>query len=236
MRFAVISDIHSNLHALQAVLADIEDRGLEHIYCLGDVVAYAAYPNEVVEILRKRGIKTVQGNCDRRIGEGLPTAPQDFPNAEAARLAGIFNDWTIDIMGEANKQWLANLPLEVRFMADDLSVLMVHGSPRRINEGMHGNMSDGELVETAGSAGFDILLCGHTHAPYHRLIEGRHYINPGSVGKPKHGNDNPVYAIVDVVGRKVAVTTVEVPYNIDEAAEAIIAAGMPEHFALDLKR
>lgn len=235
MRFAVISDIHSNLHALQAVLADIEDRGLEHIYCLGDVVAYTAYPNEVVETLRKRGIKTVQGNCDKRIGDELPTDPRDFPSAEEARLAGIFNDWTIGMMSETNKQWLASLPFEARFMADDLSVLAVHGSPRRNNEGMHRHMSDGESMEAAGGADFDILLCGHTHVPFHRVIDGRHYINPGSVGKPKHGI-NPVYAVVDVVGREVTATAVEVPYNIDEAAQAIISVGMPEHYALDLKR
>ncbi len=235
MKFAVISDIHSNMHALQAVLADIEQRGLEQVYCLGDAVAYAAYPNEVVEELRKRGIETVQGNCDKRIGDELPTARHDFVDDESARLAGIFNDWTIDIMSDANKEWLACLPTEVHFVADDLSVLMVHGSPRKINEGLHRHLSDIELVEATGSADFDILLCGHTHVPYHRVVQGRHYINPGSVGKPKHGNHNPVYAVVSVVGRIVSVTTVEVAYNIDEAAEAIIAAGMPAHFASDLK-
>ena len=236
MIFAVISDIHSNMHALRAVLADIEKRGVKQVYCLGDVVAYTAFPNEVADELRQRGIDTVQGNCDKRIGEELPTARHDFPDDESARLAAIFNDWTIDIMSETNKQWLAGLPKELRFMAEDLSVLMVHGSPRRLNEGLHRHMSDAEMLEATGAAQFDILLCGHTHVPYHRVIEGRHYINPGSVGKPKHGSDIPVYALVEVVGTQVVVTRVEVPYDIDQAADAIIAAGMPEHFARDLKK
>ena len=236
MIFGAISDIHSNINALQAVLADIERRGVEQIYCLGDAVAYTAFPNETVDELRKRGIKTVQGNCDKRIGEELPTSREDFPDDESARLAAIFNDWTIDIMTAMNKQWLADLPKELRFVAEDLSVLMVHGSPRRINEGLHRNMSDAEMLEATGSADFDILLCGHTHVPYHRVIEGRHYINPGSVGKPKHGSDNPVYSLVEVVGADVLVTSVEVPYDVDEAADAISTVGMPEHFAKDLKK
>ena len=236
MIFAVISDIHSNMHALQAVFDDIEKRGVEHVYCLGDVVAYAAYPNEVIEELIHRGIKTVQGNCDHRIGEELPTARHDFPDDESARLAGIFNDWTIEVMSDTNKQWLAGLPKELRFMADDLSVLMVHGSPRRINEGLHKHMTDAEMLAATGREDFDILLCGHTHVPYHRVIQGRDYINPGSVGKPKHGSGRPLYSIVEVAGTQVVVTNVEVPYNIEEAAKAIIDVGMPEHFARDLKK
>lgn len=235
MKFAILADIHSNIHALQAVLADVDIRGVEQIYCLGDTVGYAAFPDEVIAELRKRDIKTVQGNYDESVGEELFTCGCDFADAEAARLGEISNNWTIDNTSNENKEWLKGLPKDIRFEAGSLSVLMVHGSPRKNNEYLHGSMSAGDLQEATEAADFDLLVCGHTHVPYHRIVSGRHFINPGSVGKPKHGNYNAVYGIVEIADDRVTLTSVEVAYPNADAAAAIIAAGLPEQFAQALK-
>lgn len=235
MRFALIADIHSNIHALKAVLNDIDHKGIADTYCLGDIVGYAAFPNEVVAELRGREIKTIQGNYDESVGEELFTCGCDFADAESARLGDISNNWSIDNTTDENKEWLRDLPKEIRFQAENLTVLMVHGSPRKNNEYLHRHLSDIELSEATAGAEFDILVCGHTHIPYHRVLKGRHIVNLGSVGKPKHGNDNAMYGILEVSGSNVIYTSVEVAYANEEAAAAIIAAGLPEHFASALK-
>ena len=235
MRLAVIADIHSNIHALRAVLADIEMQDIEQIYCVGDTVGYGAFPNEVVAELRKRSIRTVQGNYDESVGEELFTCGCDFADAESAQLGEISNNWSIDNTSDDNKLWLRDLPKELRLKADNVDILMVHGSPRKNNEYLHRHLQDAELSEATATAGFDILVCGHTHVPYHRVLNGRHVINPGSVGKPKHGNDNAMYGIIEIKGSKITFTSVEVAYANEEAASAIIAAGLPEKFAEALK-
>lgn len=231
MMFAVISDIHSNIHALQAVLADIDKRGVKDIYCLGDIVGYGAFPNEVISTLRLLGVKTLQGNYDESVGEELFTCGCDFADAESARLGEISNNWSIDNTSDDNKQWLRALPKQIAFTVGGMRVLMVHGSPRKNNEYLHRHLSEAELIAATASAEFDVLLCGHTHLAYHRVINGRHIINPGSVGKPKHGNYNAAYGIVEIIGGNVTLSTIEVAYDTRQAGEAIIAAGLPVEFA-----
>ena len=231
MRFAVIADIHSNIDALQAVLKDIEHKGIGDTYCLGDTVGYCALPNEVISELRQRNIRTLQGNYDESVGEELFTCGCDFADAESARLGEISNNWTIDNTSDDNKEWLRTLPKQISFSVGTLQVLMVHGSPRKNNEYLHGHLSEAEFTEATATADFDVLLCGHTHVPYHRMVSGKHIINPGSVGKPKHGNYNAVYGIVEIVNNTVTLTTVEIAYDNHKAGEAIIAAGLPVQFA-----
>ncbi|KAF0196572.1 MAG: phosphodiesterase family [Bacillota bacterium] len=235
MRFAIISDIHSNIHALCAVLADIDKQDIERIYCLGDNVGYGAFPNEVVAELRGREIIAIQGNYDESVGEELITCGCDFADGESARLGEISNNWSIDNTTDENKEWLRNLPRDLRLQVENVNILVVHGSPRKNNEYLHRYLSEAELIEATSAVDFDVLLCGHTHQPYHRVAKGRHIINPGSVGKPKHGNDNAVYGIIEIKDDRITLTSVEVAYSYAEAAAAIIAAGLPEQFAEALK-
>lgn len=235
MRVALIADIHANIHALEAVLKSIEAQGIDSIYCLGDTVGYGAFPNEVVATLRDRSIPTIQGNYDESTGEELFTCGCDFADAEAARLGEISNNWTIDNSSDKTKEWLRGLPKSLNVKLGELSVLLVHGSPRKNNEYLHRHLSDIEIHEATSAYDFDVLISGHTHQPYHRVINGRHFINPGSVGKPKHGNPNALYGILEIVAGKVTFTSVEVAYDVDAAAQAITEAGLPAEFAKALK-
>lgn len=230
MRIAVIADIHGNLPGLQAVLADIKTRRVEKVFCLGDLVGYGPWPNEVVELLRASPVHCLQGNYDQSVGEELMACGCDFSSEEAARVGEISLNWTIDATSDQNKVWLRELPAFHRVELSGQRLLLVHGSPRQNNEYLTVDYPADQLQAFLDEADADVLCCGHTHLPYHRQIGSKHVINAGSAGKPKHGNPNVVYQIVEL-GAQVAVTTVEVPYDFELTAAEIEKAGLPPEFA-----
>lgn len=252
MRVAVLADIHGNSHALEAVLADVAGQTVDQILCLGDLVGYGAFPNEVITTIRERGIPTIMGNYDEGVGFDLPACGCDFPD-EQALLAGEKSlAWTQEQVTEENKAFLRGLPRELWLDLAGVRTLAVHGSPRRNNEylfattpeevwaalfapdraveyQMHaGNWASGTRRATAYQA--DLLLCGHTHQPYSRIFERHQIVNAGSVGKPKQGDPAAVYALL-TIGETVAVEFKKVPYDVEAAARAIEAAGLPAAFA-----
>jgi predicted phosphodiesterase len=134
MRLAFLSDIHSNLPALEAVLADIAARGVDQRYVLGDLVGYAPWPNEVLDRLQADAIPTVMGNYDEGTGFDLAECGCAYTDPTETALGHRSFAWTKTQTTPANKAWLRSLPREIRFEADGRRYLLVHGSPRRINE------------------------------------------------------------------------------------------------------
>lgn len=234
MRIALIADVHANLPALEAVWADIHRQGITAVYCLGDLVGYYPWPNEVIAFIREHGIRCIQGNYDEGVGEELLACGCDFPNAEAARLGETSLNWTIDTVSEDNKVWLRALPKELVFAAEGRTFWLVHGSPWRNNEYLTADYPEAPLRELLVSTGRDVLVCSHTHLAYHRQYGSKHVINAGSAGKPKHGNPNVTYVVVEL-GSKVAVSVIEVPYDSEAAAAAVQPAGLPVEFAAILR-
>ncbi|MGE5654494.1 MAG: metallophosphoesterase family protein [Bacillota bacterium] len=234
MRVALIADIHANLPALEAVWKSIETQRVDQVLCLGDLVGYYPWPNEVIDFIRIKDIATIQGNYDEGVGEELIACGCDFKDEEAARLGGISLDWAIAKVTDENKLWLRNLPQEMRLEIEGRSIWLVHGSPRRNNEYLTAQFPEHELASflTAGEA--DILLCAHTHLAYHRQVGDGHVINVGSAGKPKHGNPNVTYVMMQL-DQNVSISVIEVPYDHVSAATATAAAGLPEAFAQILR-
>lgn len=230
VKIAVVADIHGNLPALAAVWADIKWQGVDEILCLGDVVGYYPWPNEVIEFIRERAITLVQGNYDESVGEELPACGCDFPTAAAMLIGETSLQWTINTVTCENKRWLQDLPKNLRLQRATYDLLLVHGSPDRNNEYLTMDIPATKLVNILAQEKVDILLCGHTHVPYHRQVRTGHVINAGSVGKPKHGNPNATYVIVRL-GKQVAISIKEVPYDYEQTAQRTIAAGLPEQLA-----
>lgn len=235
MKIAVISDIHSNIAALRAVLKEIEERQVDAVICSGDLVGYAPFPNEVIDLIKENQITCVMGNYDDAIGNARLICGCDYKDEKARELGERSITWTKQHVAEENKEFLRNLPQELHFKAGKYDILIVHGSPRRLNEYLYEDAGDHYFIELLAQFRSDVLICGHTHIPYHKKPDtGKHVINAGSVGRPKHGDPQALYALVDI-DRDVLVEFRKVPYDFESAASATEASGLPEEFAATLR-
>lgn len=233
----IFGDIHGNLPALEAVFADMDARGLTERYCLGDLVGYGTFPNEVVNIIRARKIPTLMGNYDLGVGNDSDDCGCAYKTEAAEALGKRSIAWTNAHTSEENKAFLHRLPREIPLRAGDLSIVLVHGSPRRVNEYLYEDRPDISLERLLDQTQDEVLVCGHTHLPYHRVLpSGRHVINAGSVGKPKDNDPRACYVILRVEGHKLEVEFIRVPYDVEKAAQAIEATEMPDEFAMMLRK
>ncbi len=236
-RITVFGDIHANLPALEAVLAHMAGRGLENPYCLGDLVGYGVWPNEVIVAIRQKNIPTIMGNYDQGVGHDSDDCGCAY-RTEAARALGDRSiAWSNVYTTPENKAYLRRLVSNIPLVLGDLKVVLVHGSPRRVNEYLYEDRPEASLERLLDIANADVLVCGHTHLPYHRVLSsGRHVINAGSVGKPKDHDPRACYLVLSAEGSELSVEFVRVPYDVDAAAQAIEATEMPNEFAEMLRR
>lgn len=240
-RIAIFSDIHANLPSLEAVMSDMDARGLDVRYCLGDLVGYATFPNEVVNTIHRLSIPCIMGNYDQGVGNSSDDCGCAYKDAVSEALGKRSIAWSNEHTTEENKAYLRALPGEIPLLLGDLRVLLVHGSPRRINEYLYEDRPDASLERLLDMTGADVLVCGHTHIPWHRVLpSGRHVINEGSVGKPKDGDPRACYVILEVKGKELKAEFVRVEYDIERAAAAIEATQgqrleMPREYAQMLR-
>lgn len=230
MKIAVISDIHANISALEAVLKDIEGKQVDQVYCAGDLVGYAPFPNEVIELIRQKQIPTVMGNYDDGIGFMRFICGCDYKDEKVQALGEHSILWTKAHTSEENKEFLRNLPHEIRFNAGGKEVLLVHGSPNRLNEYITEETPRDYALDLIELNNANILICGHTHIPFKMVLKDKLLINVGSVGKPKHGDPLALYTTV-VFGTEIEVEFHKVPYNFEALAKAIEESDLPNEFA-----
>lgn len=255
MTIALFSDIHANLPALEACLADIDRRQPDAVFCLGDLVGYNIWPNEVVREVRRRGIPTIAGNYDYGIGRSSDECGCAYKTADEKANGAISIGFTNTIMEAAERRYLRELPRHLRLefeMADGdwLQLMLVHGSPRRINEYLFEDREEKSLLRILEGANADILCFGHTHKPFHRVLSGgtpeaphfRHAINIGSVGKPKDGDPRGCYALLhfdETSSRQrpesPRVEFIRFGYNVEKAAMAVEESPLPNVYAEALR-
>jgi putative phosphoesterase len=234
MRVAIISDIHANISALEAVLEDLKSQNVDKTYCLGDLVGYAPFPNEVIDRIQRNAIPTIMGNYDDGVGFDRNECGCAYRDPEDQRLGDLSLMWTRKTVPPELKAFLRSLHPEIRFEADAKRFRLVHGSPRRMNEYLFEDRPPSSFQRLAASSEADVLVFGHTHKPYTKRVDRVLFVNAGSVGKPKDGDPRACYVVLDTAG-EVSIEFLRVAYDIQTVASAIRQSDLPDKFATDLE-
>ncbi len=243
---ALISDIHGNRLALEAVLADIALRGIGQTYCLGDLVGYGPDPNGVIDIIRDAGIPVVLGNYDDGIGRDTGDCGCFYATPEAERMGAASYAFTAAEVTPERKAFLRSLPRDRHVSAGGASVHLVHGSPRRINEYLLRDREEATFLRLAAEAMDQALAFGHTHEQWARPYGGVLFVAAGSVGRPKDGDSRAMYTVLREVGGTgpetaagaaagLSAEAVRVAYDVEAVCSAMIAAGLPGGLAEALR-
>jgi putative phosphoesterase len=228
---AVITDVHANLPALQAALARIDELGIERVYCGGDLVGYGPHPDEVCALIQERAIPAIYGNYDHAIGRDQHDCGCAYITPHDRELGRRSVEWTLAHTGQASKDYMRELPFDLRFAVGEHRVHLVHGSPRKVNEYLFEDKPASLYERLAAAETDDVLVFGHTHRPWVRDFGGVRFVNCGSVGKPKDGDPRGAFAVLRDGGSAVDVTIQRVAYDAEAVAREVAQAGLPREFA-----
>lgn len=241
MRIAIVADLHANLEAATAVFSEIDRRGIDRIFCLGDLTGYNANPNEVLDLVRERNIPTLMGNHDAAVC-GLED-PWFF---RAAAKKAI--EWQAEVLRDEHRQWLIRAPEQMVF---NRICLGVHGSPSSRDDYIIDWLDAMRQVEFLNGRDIRICFFGHSHRPTFYSEKGngndiptdtplsirpgmRYFINPGAVGQPRDHDSRAAFGIYD--SEQSTFEFVRVPYDIETCARRILQAGLPPELAKRLSK
>ena len=223
MRFAILSDIHSNLEALEAVVGKLPK--YDELICLGDVIGYGPQPNEVIDRLQQlRPTTVLMGNHDC----ATVTGDVEGFSSHAARAI----EWTRREISQAGLHYLSALKPSARLERDGVSLALFHGSPRDpLNEYVFPGLPERvgrSLVEVAAAS---VVLLGHTHMPMLYRFNGGVLANPGSVGQPRDGDYRASFALLTLSHGEVSFEVQRIGYDVSSVADRIIRSGLPSFLA-----
>ncbi len=252
MKYALISDIHANLPALEAVLADLDARrgddgpDIDAVYHLGDLVGYAPWPNEVVALLADREIPGVAGNYDSTVATRYKHCGCRYEDPRQEALSHESYSWTLEHVDDEARRRLAALPfrLDLRPLGGHASgprLFLIHGNPVLNTVYWTEDRDDKFCLRMAGQLGAragDVVAFGHTHKPWQREVDGIRFVNTGSVGRPKDGDWRAGYVLVEFSGEEagdVALRHVRVEYDLERATAGIRESTLPDEFATILE-
>ena len=240
MRYALLSDVHGNLPALEAVLAAIDARDdIDAVYHLGDLVGYGPWPDEVVTLLDERGIAGVSGNYDSTVATDYAHCGCRYEDPRQEALAHASYSWTCARVTAETKRWLRDLPfrLDLRPLGGHRSgprLVLIHGNPVLNTVYWTEDRSDDFCRKMIGHLGVkagDVVAFGHTHKPWSRTVDGVLLVNTGSVGRPKDGDWRAGWVELDVseIGSRARIE--RVAYDLERVTTAIRASELPDGFA-----
>ncbi|HEX9480611.1 MAG TPA: metallophosphoesterase family protein [Solirubrobacteraceae bacterium] len=228
---AVITDIHANFIALEAVLSRIEELGIAEVFCGGDLVGYGPRPNEVCALIEERRIPTIYGNYDYAIARDEEDCGCAYVTQHDRDLGQLSVNWTLANTAERAKSFLRGLPFDVHLGVGEVGAHLVHGSPRKVNEYLFED-KPARLYQRLAAAERDaVLVFGHTHKPWVHEYGRVLFVNCGSVGKPKDGDPRAAFAVLRPAGRSVEVRIERVGYDVAAVAEEVREAGLPGEYA-----
>jgi predicted phosphodiesterase len=247
MKVAVISDIHGNLHALEAVFADISRYTVDEIWCLGDIVGYGAFPSECVELVRERCSVVLSGNHDLAACKRILIDEFNFEARQAI-------EWTAERLTHEETSYLKELEPLREVTIGGLSLVLAHGSPLEpIWEYVLSPFELERVFYFLEEKGLKLCLLGHSHVQFFstslvvppellrsdkelRFDRGELVIiNPGSVGQPRDYDPRAAYCLVEIESGRISLQLKRVEYDVEAAATSIIEAGLPVFLAARLR-
>lgn len=233
-RIAVFGGVYSNYLALAAAIADAESRGVEAIYCLGDLGAFGPHPDRVFPLLIEHEVRCVQGNYDDSVGHELADCQCGYTDPRDNHFAQLSYDYTLANTSPENRAWLRALPSQRRLTLGPLRVLLCHGSPRRTNEFLWESTTSTHFLEHLATAhAADVILTTHTGVKWRReLAGGRWMINVGALGRPENDGTTRVwYTLLEYSpDTGLRSTFIPVAYDHHRLAAEMRAEQLPEEF------
>ena len=198
MKIAVLSDIHGNFQALDAVMNDIKLNNCEKVLCLGDLAMAGPQPEEVIDFVKNQNNwEIIQGNTDKMIAEFTPEIINAMKDKFPVMANALSDD--VNILDEDYKEFLRGLPEQKSLEFGGVKILMVHGSPRKNNEDILPDLPVEKVEEMIGETSADMIFCGHTHVPCgYQTTKKQTVVNVGSVGRPMTKNPQACYCILNV--------------------------------------
>lgn len=239
IQIAIFSDVHGNLPALEVVLNDIDKRGITQKFCLGDLVDFAPWGNEVIEKIKENNIPCILGNHDERIAFNLPVIPLSKHSKEetVARFAAI--DHSKKYITNENKSYLAELPfhLKLNYKVGNRhwNIQLVHSSLQSNDTYLYESENDQIFIELLNSSQSDMILMGHTHISFEKKIDEKWAINVGSVGRSKEENRLASYVVLTLNEEEVIPEIIQLAYPVEDVAKEIEASEIPDYYASFLR-
>lgn len=228
MKIAIISDIHGNYEALEAVLKDIDIQNPDLFICGGDILGYGPSPNEVVDKIRDRKILSIIGNNDQDIFGMAVVNDQDYKSKQEADDERYNLHFNRENISNQNMVYLRSLPKEVILNIENKAIKLVHGSPRKIDEHMYEDSP--ETLQIIKESCEKIIICAHTHLPYIKWYEDKLVVNSGTVGKPKDGKVDADYVVIDI-NDYINAEIKTVQYDYEKTASKIERCGLSKQYA-----
>lgn len=223
-KVAFISDIHSNLPALEESLKEIQLRGVDEVYCLGDIIGYHSFPNEVIKLLKDNGVICIKGNHDKVISEG------DF---DRTLEENFVLTWNFDNLTENNRSFLNSLPETLDLNIEGFTIKLVHGSPDSINQYIREGSEEADYF--INNMTTDVLISAHTHIPYIVEKESKYLLNSGSIGKPKLGKPDCSYILLNFMENSISPEIITLPYSVKTITDDLTRHNFPAKYITALE-
>jgi putative phosphoesterase len=232
MLIACLSDIHGNLPALEAAVADAKARGASKVLCAGDMTGYGPFPDEVCRFLDAQRIPTIIGNYDQKVIEILKQGNAVSAGMKLKKREILL--WAAHHLGKESQQYLSGLPESLTLQMGGHTLSVVHGSPLSTEDAIYPSITERGVRNKLRGLCPEILVCGHTHIPFVKRVGGILIVNCGSAGHPVDGDPRPAYALIRAEqGVKPQGRIVRFEYDRDRTIAALEKTSLPKGLRKD---
>ncbi len=223
----LLGDVHANYPALKAIGASLQLDRFDRIINTGDLTVYSTFPNETIDWFRNLEDKAIVilGNTDKRVIKILKGKKLKKPKKKEKRVMYF---WTSDNLSTENSTYLKSLPKKNELLINELRIGVFHGSLDDPNAQLFPSTPDSRFIELAKNSPYCVHIMGHSHVPFHKVVAGVHFINPGSVGRMFDGDPRTSFAILKIISGEIVVEHFRIPYPVEDVVKGLNKNRLPD--------